>query len=244
MYIRSKDGVYTPAYFEIVAKNVINVYHPYIEKPCHAAYAVSTLETRTNIFAGEFPVAPFCTEFVDGVDNNVRISQKPWLNNENDSSFVGVIVPPNSYFDFFNRAVFNPCANSGVCYDSDFAVTARSLRVYALDHNDKKFGAYILASQYATLDFENYKELNFALYHHSNLTVEFVLYYKEKDGTRLTHRIKATAEENGVNGWYRHHFDFSEIPAGKIEKAEFSFTRGESRLSYVFVDDMVLVPKK
>ena len=242
LYIRSKEGVYTPAYFEIVSRNVMNVYHPYIDKPCYAAYAVSSLEPKTNIFAGEFPVAPFCTEFVDEVDNKVRIGKKPWLNNENDAEFCG--STHGTFFDFFNAAVFNPKNGSGVCYDSDFAVTSRSVRIYALDHGEKNFGAYILASQYAPLDFENYKEMKFSLYHHRNLTVELVLSYKEKDGTSLIHRLKATAEENGVNGWFGHSFDLSEIPEGKIEKAEFSFTRGEDRLSYVFLDDIVLVPKK
>ena len=130
-----------------------------------------------------------------------------------------------------------------MCYDSVFAVTARSVRIYALDHANKKFGAYILSGQYEVLDFENYKEMKFALYHHTNLTVEFVLYYKEKDGTSLVHRIKATAADNGKNGWYEHSVDLSGIPEGEIEKAEFSFTRGDGRLSYIFLDDIVLVPK-
>ena len=242
LYIRSKDGVYTPAYCEIVAKNVMNVYHPYIDKPCHVAYSVSSLEPKTNIFAGEFPVTPFCTEFADDVSNEIRIGKKPWLNNENDGEFSGQIC--NTYFDFFNAAIFNPACGSGVCYDSDFAVTARSLRVYAIDHSDKKFGAYIRAGQYEPLDFENYKELKFALYHHRNLEVKFILYYKEKDGTSLVHSINATAAENGKNGWFEHSVDLSGIPVGEIEKAEFSFTRGADRLSYVFLDDIVLVPKK
>lgn len=242
LYVRSKEGVYTPAYYEIVAKNVMYVYHPYIDKPCHVAYAVSSLEPKTNIFAGEFPVTPFCTEFVDGVNNTVRISKKPWLNNENDGEFSGRVC--DTYFDFFNTAIFNPSYGSGVCYDSDFAVTARSVRIYALDHSNKKFGAYIRAGQYEVLDFENYKEMKFSLYHHRNLTVELVLCYKEKDGTSLTHKIKATAAENGKNGWFEHSFDLSGIPTGEIEKAEFSFTRGENRLSYIFFDDIVLVPKK
>ena len=242
LYIRSRDGAYTPAYYEIVAKNVMNVYHPYIDKPCHVAYAVSSLEPRTNLFAGEFPVTPFCTEFQDGVNNTVRISAKPWLNNENDSGYVGQVE--GTYFDFFNRAIFNPIEGSGVCYDSDFAVTARSLRVYALDHNDRRFGAYILASQYATLDLENYSALKFSLYHHHNLTVELVLTYAEKDGTRLTHTCRAAAAEEGRNGWYEHTVDLVSIPEGTIEKAEFRFTRGDGRLSYVFMDDLILVPKQ
>ena len=242
LYIRSKEGVYTPAYYEIVSKNVMNVYHPYIDKPCYVAYAVSSNEPKTNIFAGEFPVTPFCTEFVDGVNHDVRISLKPWLNNELDSAFVGEIV--GTYFDFFNRAIFNPTEGSGVCYDSDFALSSRCLRVYALDHNCKKFGTYIKASQYATLDFENYKEMKFSLFHHNNLTVELVLHYKENNGTSIVHRIKATHAETGRLGWYDHSFDLSEIPEGEIKKAEFSFTRGENRLSYVFINDIVLVPKK
>jgi hypothetical protein len=176
------------------------------------------------------------------VNNTVRISAKPWLNNENDSGYVGQVE--GTYFDFFNRAIFNPIEGSGVCYDSDFAVTARSLRVYALDHNDRRFGAYILASQYATLDLENYSALKFSLYHHRNLTVELVLTYAEKDGTRLIHTCRAAAAEEGRNGWYEHTVDLVSIPEGTIEKAEFRFTRGDGRLSYVFMDDLILVPKQ
>ena len=241
LYLRSKNGAYTPAYCEIVARNVMNVYHPYIDKPCHAAYAVSSLEAKTNLFAGEFPVAPFCTEFVDGVDNTVKIGKKPWLNNENDSEFEGTLY--DTRFDFFNRAIFNPSCGSAVCYDSNFAVTARSLRVYALDMSSKKFGSYILASQYSPLDFENYSAMKFALYHHNDLKVELVLYYKESEGTSQIHKVKAQAAENGVNGWYEYSVDLSAIPEGVIEKAEFSFTCGDSRLPYVFLDDIVLVPK-
>lgn len=39
-------------------------------------------------------------------------------------------------------------------------------------------------------------------------------------------------------------FDIDIIPVGEIEKAEFSFTLGEDRPSYVFPDDIVLVSKK
>ena len=241
LYIRSKDGVYTPAYCEVVSKNVMNVYHPYIEKPCHVAYAVSSLEPKANIFAGEFPVTPFCTEFVDGVNNQVTISLKPWLNNELDSAFVGETV--GSFFDFFNRAVFNPSVGSGVCYDSDFSLSSRCLRIYALDHSSKEFGAYILASQYATLDLQNYSALKFMLFHHASLDVKLALHYEEANGTCITHTITASRAESGRLGWLEHSFDLSAIPEGRIKKAELIFIRGENRLSYVFIDDLILVPK-
>ena len=86
--------------------------------------------------------------------------------------------------------------------------------------------------------------MKFLLFHQANLSVELVLHYKEKEGTKLVHKIKATHAESGHLGWFENSIDLSGIPEGEIEKAEFLFTRGESRLSYVFVDDIVLVPKK
>ena len=242
LYVRSKEGVYTPAYYEIVAKNVMNVYHPYIDKPCHVAYAVSDMEPKTNIFAGEFPVAPFCTDFIDGVDTTAKISLKPWLNNELDSAFVG--HTEGTMFDFFNRAIFNPTSGSGVCYDSDFALDGRCLRVYALDQSQKTFGTFIRASQYATLDLQNYSALKLLIFHHNELKVKLALHYKEKDGVSSVCRIEATKGENGRLGWLEHSFDLSGIPDGTIEKAEILFTRGDNRLSYVFIDKLILVPKK
>ena len=70
-----------------------------------------------------------------------------------------------------------------------------------------------------------------------------MLYYKESEGTSQIHKVKAQAAENGVNGWYEHSVDLSAIPEGVIEKAEFSFVCGDGRLPYVFLDDIVLVPK-
>ena len=87
-------------------------------------------------------------------------------------------------------------------------------------------------------------QLKFSLFHHLNLDVQLVLHYKEKEGMRVTRKIKATHAENGNIGWYEHSVDLSDIPAGVIEKAEFVFTRGENRLSYIFLDNIVLVPKK
>jgi hypothetical protein len=66
----------------------------------------------------------------------------------------------------------------------------------------------------------------------------------EKDGVSSVCRIEATKGENGRLGWLEHSFDLSGIPDGTIEKAEILFTRGDNRLSYVFIDKLILVPKK
>ena len=241
LYVRSKDGAYTPAYFEIVSKSVMNVYHPYIEKPVHVAYAVSSMETRTNLFAGEFPVTPFCTEFGGG-DNAVKISVKPWLDNSNDNEFVCDFS--DGLNNVFNMAVFNPCDNSSVCYDSDFTLTGRSVRIYAKSNSDLTFGVYLLARQYTSLDFENYEAMKLQIYNARKITAKLILYYKEDNGSKVIHTVTAEKTSDMKSGWTEHSFDFSSIPVGIIEKAEFSFTLAEKQLSFVNIDDIVLVPKK
>lgn len=239
MYIRSKNGAYTPAVCEIVGKNVMLVSHPYIDKPVHCAYAVSSYETATNLMAGEFSVAPFCTEF-DNPATNVIISVKPWLNTENDSEFVFSAPFNDNHRDVFVRPIFCPSADSYVCYDSVYSLSGRSVRVCG-DNN--AFGAYLKAEQYATLDFENYNALKVSVYNYEQNDAKLVLYYKEVNGTKITFTVTGAVEEKLTYGWAVHTFDLTNIPSGVIAKAEFAFTHKANKVQFVNIDNFVLVPK-
>ena len=239
MYIRSKNGAYTPAVCEIVAKNVLLVSHPYIDKPVHCAYAVSSYETATNLMAGEFAVDPFCTEF-DNPVTNVTVSVKPWLNNENDSELVFRLPFTDVRRDVFSQPIFNPSAASYVCYDSIYSLSGRSVKISG---DGNVFGAYLKAEQYTTLDFENYNALKMSVYNSDQSEARLVLHYKEINGKKITYSVKSEVEEKLSYGWAVHKFDLSAIPVGTVEKAEFSFTHTAGRVPFVNVDNIVLVPK-
>ena len=239
MYVRSKNGAYTPAKCEIISKNVMLVYHPYIDKPVHCAYAVSSYETATNLMAGEFSVAPFCTEFDDPV-TNVTISIKPWLNTENDSELVFRFPFNDTRRDVFVHPIFNPSADSYVCYDKVYSLSGRSVRISG---DSNVFGAYLKAEQYTTLDLENYDALKVSIYNYEQNDARLVLYYKEVNGQKITYTVCSEAEQKLSYGWAVHSFDLTNIPVGVIERAEFSFTHTAGKVPFVNLDNFVLVPK-
>ena len=239
MYIRSKNGAYTPAVCEIVSKNTMLVSHPYIDKPVHCAYAVSSYETATNLMAGEFAVDPFCTEFDDPV-TNVEISVKPWLNNELDGELVFRHPFTDTRRDVFVQPIFNPTEGSHTCYDSVYSLSGRSLRVSG---DGNTFGVYLKAEQYITLDLENYDAIKMSVYNSDQSEARLILYYKEVGGKRITMSIKSEVEKKLSYGWAVHNFDLTEIPVGTIEKAELSFTHTAGRVPFVNVDNITLVPK-
>ena len=239
MYIRSKNGAYTPAKCEIVAKNVMLVYHPYIDKPVHCAYAVSSYETATNLMAGEFAVAPFCTEF-DNPVTNVNISLKPWLDTENDGELMFCAPFNDNKRDVFVQPTFRPSNGSYVCRDKVYTLSGTSVRICG---DGNVYGAYIKAEQYVTLDFGNYEAIKVSVYNSDQNDARLVLYYKEENGKRITYTVKGEVEKKLHYGWAVRTFDLKEIPAGVIEKAEFSFIHTAGKVPFVNLDNFELVPK-
>lgn len=239
LYIRSKNGAYTPAMCEIISKNVMNVYHPYIDAPVHCAYAVSSFEGATNLMAGEFAVAPFCTEFKNGV-KDITISRKPWLDNEIDSvmtfnpDFIGDM-------DVLPRPVFYPSQSSFISYDRAFSVSGRAVCVRG---EGSEYGVYIVSSQYSTLDFENYDALKAQIYNYAQNDVKLTLYYKEENGARLAYSVNGVFDGEDMPGWGKCTFELTQIPKGHIEKAEFAFKSKANKVPFALIDCMIMVPKK
>ncbi len=234
LYICGENELYVPAECEITGCSSMIVYHPYIDEPVHVAYAVSSYEVETNLFAGEFPVAPFFTQSKVG-DRPVRIFLKPWLNTENDSVFICNFR--EECRDVFRQPIYRPSENSTVCFDSDFSLSGRSIRVGG---SADSFGTYIVSNPYNPLDFQNYIALQACFLNTVGLTVSLVLSFSDK-GEDLV--IPGQMTQALAGGWGRYVFDFSSVPEGRIEKAEFSFTLRDNPLRYVNIDSLTLVPR-
>ena len=173
LYIRSEKSVYTKAYAEIIGKNKLAVSHPYVEKPIHVAYAVASFEHYVNLYAGEFPVAPFATEVNDiTATPKIDIKIKNWLYPELDSE-VYILEGDRNVFP---RAVFLPSEGSEIGFDSDYALSSRSVRIRG---GEDGFGCYLLSHKLREFDLENYSELRFSALNSKGLEVSLRLYYEE-----------------------------------------------------------------
>ena len=238
LYIKSDKSAYVPAKCEIVNKRVLNVWNDHIDAPKHVAYAVSSYETATNLYAGELPVAPFCTEFDKNGVTTAIIRRKPWLDMRNESEFAVENIDPAHNAGC--KPIYCPSKDSFVCYDSVYSISGRSLKIQG---SGNKFGAYVLSKPGATLDLENYSSLSMATYNSAQNDVKLVLYYKEENGTAITYSINGAVTEELSYGWQRRTFDLTSIPKGYIEKMEFAFNHTAGIIPFVNIDDLDLVPK-
>ncbi|MBQ9115978.1 MAG: hypothetical protein IJY04_03055 [Clostridia bacterium] len=238
MYICGTNGVYTPAKCEILNRSTISVYAPGVEKPVHVAYAISSYEAETNLYAGEFPVAPFGTQLSD-TTKPINIQLKPWLNTENDSEFICNFT--EALRDVYRQPIFHASESSTVCFDTDFSLTGRSLRVRGA--TPAKLGAYVLAHRYNALDLYNYSALNASFMNTVGLTAKLVFHYAENNGTAITVSVSGERKEDLAGGWTNYSFDLTNLPVGKILKMEFAFSLKDNNLPYVNIDNLWLSEK-
>jgi len=238
IHICGSNGIYMPANVRIVAKNAMLVYAKGIEKPTHVAYAISSYEAETNLFAGEFPVAPFGTQLNDRT-NPLNIQLKPWLNTENDSEFICNFR--DDLRDVYRQPIYHASEGCTVCYDTDFSLTGRSLRVHG--NTPSKIGCFVVAHRYNALDLYKYSALNASFMHVGALSAKLILHYAEKDGTAITVSINGEKLENIPGAWNKYTFNLSSLPLGTIQKMEFAFTLTDTLIPYVCIDDIWLAEK-
>lgn len=238
MYVCGANGVYTPAAAEIVSKNAMLVYAKGVEKPIHAAYAISSYEAETNLFAGEFPVTPFGTQLNDRT-KPLNIQLKPWMNTENDSEFICNFK--EELRDVYRQPIFHAAEGCTVCYDTDFSLTGRSVRVGG--KTASKLGCYVLAHRYNALDLYNYSALNVSFMHVGTLTARLVLHYTEKDGTAITAFVNGEKLGALPGAWGQYTFDLTSLPVGNISKMEFRLSLADTPVPYVCIDDVWLKEK-
>lgn len=235
LYICGKNGVYMPAECQIINENTMLVFAKGIQKPENVAYAVSSYEAETNIFAGEFPVTPFCTE-LENREKNISICLKPWLNTQNDSEFICNFS--EDYRDCVRYPIWYAEEGCTVCFDSDFSITGRSVRVGGVDDN---IGVSVYARKYNPLDLYNYSALNVSLMSQNDPEkAELVVSYADNNNDTI---IIGECKKTHSLCWSDYYFDFSSLPNGEITKMKFSFKVRNGSLKYVNIDDLWLEEK-
>ena len=238
LYVRSAKGAYIPAKCEIEGKRVLWVSADGVDRPRHVAYAVSSHETETSLMAGEFPVAPFCTEFSDDC-RDVTINRKGWLDLSRDGEFVIESPFGDPYRDAGFKPFFYPCEASTLVYDS-VTTGKRGLRIMG---DGAEFGAYVKSRVGAELDLENYLSLQILAYNGAKLTPSLVLAYAEKDGGKQTLSIPLASREAGEWGRESFVFDLGSIPKGKIERMTFIFRETTGGSPFVLIEEIKLTPR-
>ena len=78
LYIAGENRHYLPAECEILSADTMAVWHPYLENPVHAAYDISSFACGANLWAGEYPAAPFATDIQS--QELIRLESMPFLN--------------------------------------------------------------------------------------------------------------------------------------------------------------------
>ena len=236
LYIRSENGVYTPAQCRIESGDTLCVYHPYIKEPAYVAYAVSDFEYGANLFAGEFPIAPFATD-MKFFSDPISVQIKSFADMDIDSE-ISLESRADGKPCSFPQPVFYPTVGTDICFDSSFSRSGRSLR---LRGKSGRMGVYVLSRPYHELDLENYEELRVWVMNVESLSTKLTLTYDghtfDIEGTKLR-------EERG--SWGEYGFALGRIPCGTIEKMQLSFEldRKNPMNEYVNVDCISLVPKE
>ncbi len=244
LYIRGDDTPYMEADGEILDGGVLAVSHPYLERPIHVAYQLSSLANDGNLYGEHLPVAQFCTE--DPWD--VVIERKPWLFTEKTSAWFGdcrTDLPDLGYWDYAMHPTWMPLAGSEVCTDPVFKKHISSLRV---NGETNIFGAYFKRRRYNELDLQSYAGLRFELFNANAVSknggsVRLELCFESADGEKRVVTRYASRISEPDYGWAEFALPFGELPEERIISAAFVFDVGSCRSHFVNVDGLRLVPK-
>ena len=218
LYIADGEGHYLPAECEILAPDTLRLRHPGIPEPQEAAYDVRMGEVECNLFAGDYPVVPFFTAPHD-TWRDIRIEKRPWC----ELTLDGDLHYKNDV-DVYRRAVFAPLAGSGCCYDRDYTLGPRSLRIYTDEGEGHGFGVRVNSYPGAKLDLGEYRALRMGVFPMRCLEAE--LHLTIGGAVRI---IPASAPRSlDVPGWGEIEFSLADLlPGESISAMEWHFRRTE-----------------
>lgn len=235
IYIRSKNGAYTPARAEILSPGELKVYHPYISEPTEVAYGISSAEPCVNLFAGDFPVCPFCTEFAHG-DKEIFIQLKAFVDPFADSEWLCKEISDTRRIAF-RYPIFHQ-EEGELCFDSDFSLSGRSLRIIGETGAPLSFS--VKASPYHELELFRYSAIKACLLNTDGLTATLAV--SSGDETITVIGKKGACRKGS---WFEYDFSLDEITT-PCEKMTFSFCFNGDGFApcTVNVDEFTLVPKE
>ena len=243
LYIRGEDTPYMEAECEIIDGEMLAAYHPYIERPVHAAYQAASLAQGGNLCGGALPVAQFCTED----PWTLELDAKPWLFTEKPESWVfncNGDIAENDYYDCGMRPNWMPLSGSEICVDRFFKKRIASLRICG---ETNIFGAYFKSRRYSELDLQKYAGIRFMLFNANAVSrgggsVRMEIRFRpERNGEYIVTRRAFRLNEPDF-GWAEFALPFGKLPDDKIVSAALVFDTGANLYHFVCIDDLHMVP--
>jgi sialate O-acetylesterase len=230
LYICGADGIYLPAEYEIIAPDTLAVSYPFIEKPVHAAYAFNSFEPGCNLYAGDYPVAPFKTDW----SRFIKIEAKPWMNMENDAVWVNSMR--GDVLDMFYHSIWQPCSDSEICFDTAFTLEGRSLRIYS---DNAGFGVSVKSYYGNRLALSDFAALRFNLLNCRGLSVSLIC----ETGDREI-EIEASRLHDVRGGWSTWEARLDALAGAEAGRMTFRFRHENNPYTFVNMESLYLVPKK
>ena len=242
LYVAGDDRHYLPAECEILSADTMAVWHPYLDVPVHAAYDISSFACGANLWAGEYPAAPFATDIQSG--ELLRLEALPFLNPDLVSVWETRMNPAQQPLEVYYFPIWKPMCGSEVCQDNAFVeVTEGYTHSVRISGNSNPIGAYVSATEYHKLPMQKYSAMEIDLYHRGTVTGKLELVYAEDNGVSMTVSRPMTEAEGAPYTFKRYTVDLTELPAGTIKEMRFVFSvADEPALYYVNIAKLVLKP--
>lgn len=236
LYVAGADGRYLPAEARIVSPDTLEVRCEEIAAPVYAAYGCQSMEPGADLFAGDWPVAPFCND----TRREMRIGQKPWYDMNNTRQWA-YKVSSDSWYDLFFHPVWRPVGMSEVCSDPAFCYeTDMSLRVCGDDvPTGEAFGCFVTSYPYARLDFAGYAALEVSVFNAAD--VKAFLRLETAAGTE-EYPLETVRGLGG--GWCRMRAAFDRLPDGEVTRMTFLFRKDTDVYRFINMERVRLIPGK
>jgi len=251
LYICGASGTYVPAVCDIISHDTVAVSHPGIAQPLHAAYAYSSMEEGCNLYAGSYPLAPFCTDDRRWDPDNsgalIRIEGKPWCNPTR--SAVWTTEERHGLLDVFYRPVWKPSVGCEVVHDRAFTLESGSIRIARSVIPDEPLqktahiGASVEAHLYHRLDLQNYTALRLRMFGGTHAELSLVLTARTPSGTLQNTALPTRRTAELHHGWAEYEILLDGIGEDEILCIEFSAEMMDTYYHFINLEGFVLVPR-
>ena len=230
LYVAGEDERYLPAEFEITGQDTMEVWCDEIAEPVYAAYNVQSMEPKVNLYAGDYPAAPFFTD----KKHYLNIESRPWYDAGAVSRWASKMH--GDILDLFFRPVFEPLAESAVCPDTAFrCADPVSLRI---EGDAELFGFCVRSYPYGRIYFQKYGGLRMNLFHADDAAPTLVLV---TDAAKTV--LPITKIRDIRAGWAAYEVRFGTLPEDEILRMELRFRRPSPDYRFVNVEHLRLFKK-
>lgn len=241
LFIAGENGHYMPAECKILSPNTMEVYHPYLSRPVHCAYDISSFACGANLFAGTLPVAPFATAIEE--PGMLKIEALPFLNPDITRVWEAHIDAAGR-LDVYYHPVWKPLFDCEVCQDDAFAE-----RVCGMEHSirisggQNPIGAFVSSSEYHSIELYKYTALEMDVFHRGNISGYLELCYAEENGVSTTIKRHMTAIDGAPYTFRRYTVDLTGLPEKRIETVKFIFHVDDAQnMTYINIAKLILKP--